>query len=91
MSVSGNAMIVADENYQGSPEEAKAINDFEAKRKESRKNPEKHNFHQIDDFYYKSPILSTAEDILRGFKEGLIEKIVIMSSYRKAIGKGQGG
>ncbi|RHZ35827.1 hypothetical protein [endosymbiont GvMRE of Glomus versiforme] len=37
-----------------------------------------------------APFLSPAEDLLKALKEGLISKLVIISSYRKGRGKGQG-
>jgi hypothetical protein len=73
--------------YHGSPEEKEAVEEFEKKRSESRKNPEKHIFNPIDDFYNKTPFLSTADDLLKALKEGLISEIVLISCYRK--GKNQ--
>lgn len=37
-----------------------------------------------------APFLNIAEDLLKALKEGLISKLVIISSYRKGRGKGQG-
>lgn len=74
-------------------EEKMRIEEFERKRTESRKNPEAHDyaFHRIDDFYYKAPFLTTVDNLLETLKEGLIEELIIMSSYRKGMGSNRGG
>jgi hypothetical protein len=82
-SPSGSQLLVVDENeYRGNLEERKAIEEYEKKRKESRKTPEKHNFNTTEDakdFYAENPFLTSAEELLLALKEGLIEKLIIKS------------
>jgi hypothetical protein len=58
------------EDFQGSPEAKKTVEEFKRKREEARKNPQKHNFSAEANFYEKSPLLSTASDLLHALKEG---------------------
>lgn len=70
--------------YEGHPDEKEAIEEFEKKRYNSRQDPKNHNFKPIEDFYNKSPMLSSAEELLQACKEGLIEELVLISCYRKS-------
>jgi hypothetical protein len=83
-SVSGSQILVSVQNFKGSPEQAEAVNKFEEFRKESRRNPEKHNYLPSGgDLYAESPLLYSCDDLLQAIEEGLIEDLVIISSYRK--------
>jgi len=57
-------------SFEGGPEAKKAVEEFKRKREEARKNPQKHNFSAEVNFYEKSPLLSTAGDLLHALKEG---------------------
>lgn len=70
-------------NYSGDPEEKKAIEEFEAARAEARKDIKNYNFYSIPNWYFKTPWLSTAEDLLKCLKEGLISELILTSSYPK--------
>jgi hypothetical protein len=44
--------------YNGTPEERKAVLEFEKKRRASQHNPKEHGYFKIDNFYKKTPFFS---------------------------------
>jgi hypothetical protein len=86
---SGNQISVITKDYQGTAEEAEAVNEFERKRREFRVT-KKNNPFTIPDFYERSPMLGTADILLKAIKEGMVsELILITSSVNKKLRDGE--
>jgi hypothetical protein len=73
-----------EDSYLGNEEEKKAIEEFERRRQERKYNPKLY----LGSFYdsperFKTPLTSTAKELLQALKEDLISELVIITSFRK--------